>query len=112
MCRAIPPGPPMWTRFVTQHPRRSASRNTTSVQGEAAQAALASTSSELRSGRLRRGRSSLRKGPGLKVLFTTGYARDAILHQGRLDHEAGVITKPFTYADLAARVRDALDRGL
>jgi signal transduction histidine kinase/CheY-like chemotaxis protein len=50
--------------------------------------------------------------PGLKVLFTTGYARDAVLHQGRLDHEAGVITKPFTYAELAARVRDALDRGL
>jgi PAS domain S-box-containing protein len=52
-----------------------------------------------------------RRRPSLKVLFTTGYARDAILHQGRLDHEAGVITKPFTYADLAARVRDALDRG-
>jgi CheY-like chemotaxis protein len=53
-----------------------------------------------------------RRRPGLKVLLTTGYARDAILYQGRLDHEAGVITKPFTYADLAARVRDALDRGL
>jgi CheY-like chemotaxis protein len=51
-----------------------------------------------------------RRRPSLKVLFTTGYARDAILHQGRLDNEAGVITKPFTYADLAARVRDALDR--
>jgi PAS domain S-box-containing protein len=49
--------------------------------------------------------------PSLKVLFTTGYARDANLHQGRLGHEAAMITKPFTYAELAARVRECLDQG-
>jgi PAS domain S-box-containing protein len=49
--------------------------------------------------------------PGLKVLFTTGYARNAIVHQGRLDPGVRLITKPFTYADLAARVRDVLDEG-
>jgi CheY-like chemotaxis protein len=51
-----------------------------------------------------------RRRPDLKVLFATGYAHDAILHQGRLDHEADLITKPFTFAELAARVRDALER--
>ncbi len=48
--------------------------------------------------------------PGLKTLFTTGYARNAIVHQGRLDPGVRLITKPFSYADLAARVRDILDR--
>ena len=48
--------------------------------------------------------------PDLKVLFTTGYARNAIVHHGRLDPGVELITKPFSYADLAARVRDMLDR--
>ncbi|CAA9217194.1 MAG: hypothetical protein AVDCRST_MAG08-451 [uncultured Acetobacteraceae bacterium] len=47
--------------------------------------------------------------PGLKVLFTTGYARNAIVHQGRLDPGVRLVTKPFTFADLAAKVRDLLD---
>ena len=47
--------------------------------------------------------------PDLKVLFTTGYARNAIVHHGRLDPGVELITKPFSYADLAARVRDLLD---
>jgi CheY-like chemotaxis protein len=47
--------------------------------------------------------------PGLKVLFTTGYARNAIVHHGRLDPGVALITKPFTYADLAAQIRDILD---
>ncbi|HEY7382572.1 MAG TPA: response regulator, partial [Beijerinckiaceae bacterium] len=54
-------------------------------------------------------RQALAKQPGLKVLFTTGYARDAIVHQGRLDRGVQLITKPFTYADLAQKVRDVLD---
>jgi CheY-like chemotaxis protein len=48
--------------------------------------------------------------PQLKVLFTTGYARDAIVHQGRLDAGIDLIRKPFTYGDLASRVRQALDK--
>jgi len=47
--------------------------------------------------------------PNLKVLFTTGYARNAIVHQGRLDPGVQLITKPFAAADLAAKVRDILD---
>jgi signal transduction histidine kinase/DNA-binding response OmpR family regulator len=45
----------------------------------------------------------------LKVLFTTGYARDAIVHEGRLDPGVQLITKPFTYAALSGKVRDMLD---
>lgn len=47
--------------------------------------------------------------PGLKVLFTTGYSRNAIVHHGRLDAGVQLITKPFTFEQLAARIRDVLD---
>jgi PAS domain S-box-containing protein len=47
--------------------------------------------------------------PELKVLFTTGYARNAIVHQGRLDPGVELISKPFSYSDLAIRIRDLLD---
>ena len=48
--------------------------------------------------------------PGLKVLFTTGYSRNAIVHHGRLDAGVQLISKPFTFEQLATRVRDLLDR--
>jgi len=48
--------------------------------------------------------------PDLPVLFTTGYARKAISRAGRVDPEIDLIPKPFTYAHLAARVRELLDR--
>jgi CheY-like chemotaxis protein len=48
--------------------------------------------------------------PGLKILFTTGYSRNAIMHHGRLDPGVQLITKPFTFEQLAMRVRDVLDQ--
>ncbi len=48
--------------------------------------------------------------PGIKVLFTTGYARNAIVHHGRLDRGVQLITKPFTFDDLAVKVREVLDQ--
>jgi nitrogen-specific signal transduction histidine kinase/CheY-like chemotaxis protein len=48
--------------------------------------------------------------PHLKVLFTTGYARNAIVHQGRLDPGVELIVKPFTYAALAAKVANVLGK--
>jgi CheY-like chemotaxis protein len=48
--------------------------------------------------------------PGIRVLFTTGYARNAIVHHGRLDPGVEVIFKPFTYSDLAAKLRKAFER--
>ena len=50
------------------------------------------------------------KRPDLKILFTTGYARNAIVHHGRLDPGVQLLPKPFTYTDLAAKVRDMLDQ--
>jgi PAS domain S-box-containing protein len=47
--------------------------------------------------------------PDMKVLYTTGYARNAIVHQGRLDPGVHLLSKPFTYAQLARKLRDILD---
>jgi signal transduction histidine kinase len=47
---------------------------------------------------------------GIKVLFMTGYSRNAIVHHGRLDPRVEMIQKPFTEAALAARIRELLDR--
>ena len=47
---------------------------------------------------------------GLKVLFTSGYTREAIMREGRLEPGVDLISKPFTYLTLAAKVRDLLDR--
>ena len=55
-------------------------------------------------------REARRLRPELGILFTTGYARDAIVHHGRLDPGVELITKPFAYAELAARIREMLDR--
>jgi signal transduction histidine kinase/CheY-like chemotaxis protein len=46
----------------------------------------------------------------LKVLFMTGYSRNAIVHQGRLDPGVSLLQKPLTQAMLAAKIRDVLDR--
>ena len=47
--------------------------------------------------------------PTLKVLFTTGYARNAIVHEGRLDPGVELLPKPFTQAALGEKLRDILD---
>ena len=45
----------------------------------------------------------------LKVLYTTGYTRNAIVHNGILDPGTQLLPKPFTVEDLAAKVRSILD---
>jgi hypothetical protein len=52
---------------------------------------------------------ALRRRPRLKVLFTTGYARNAIIHHGRLDPGVEMIPKPFTYSGAAAKLRAVLE---
>lgn len=49
------------------------------------------------------------KRPDLKVLYTTGYTRNAIVHNGMLDHDVAFLAKPFTIQQLAAKVREVLD---
>jgi CheY-like chemotaxis protein len=47
--------------------------------------------------------------PTLKVLFTTGYTRNAIVHNGVLDAGTQLLQKPFSIEQLAAKVRSVLD---
>ncbi|MGN2251777.1 PAS domain-containing protein [Frateuria sp. GZRe12] len=47
--------------------------------------------------------------PGLQILFTSGYTRDAIASGGRLEAGITIIPKPFTSAGLASKVRDVLE---
>ncbi|HMP40229.1 MAG TPA: PAS domain S-box protein [Roseiflexaceae bacterium] len=46
--------------------------------------------------------------PQLKVLYTSGYTENAIIHQGRLDPGIQLLTKPYRRADLARKIREAL----
>ena len=48
--------------------------------------------------------------PGLRVLYMSGYSRNAVVHQGRLDDGIELLQKPITQTHLASRVRDVLDR--
>jgi len=47
--------------------------------------------------------------PDLKVLFTSGYTENAIIHHGKLDHGVLLLAKPYRKSDLARLVRKALD---
>jgi two-component system NtrC family sensor kinase len=48
--------------------------------------------------------------PSLKVLYMTGYSRNAIVHQGRLDAGVSLMQKPFSQSVLAMRVRTVLEK--
>lgn len=47
---------------------------------------------------------------GLKILYMTGYSRNAVVHQGRLDDGVDLLEKPVAQAKLALKVREILDR--
>jgi DNA-binding response OmpR family regulator len=52
---------------------------------------------------------AVRRRPGLKVLFTTGYTRNAIVHHRRLDPGVEMVGKPFSSDELIRKVRAILD---
>jgi CheY-like chemotaxis protein len=52
---------------------------------------------------------ALRRFPGLKVIYTTGYT-NAVVHGGVLDPGVQLLTKPFTLEQLAIKVRSVLDK--
>ena len=49
--------------------------------------------------------------PELKVLFITGYAENAVLNHGHLDHGMHVLTKPFAMDELASRIKGLITTG-
>ncbi len=49
--------------------------------------------------------------PEIRVLFTSGYTQNAIVHAGRLDDGVDLISKPYTRDVLARKMREVLDRG-
>ena len=49
--------------------------------------------------------------PGLKVLFITGYAENALLSNGQLEPGMSILTKPFAVETLASRVKEMLTHG-
>ncbi len=46
--------------------------------------------------------------PGLKVLYTSGYTENAIIHHGRLDEGVLLLAKPYRKSDMAIMIRKAL----
>jgi CheY-like chemotaxis protein len=52
----------------------------------------------------------LARQPSIRVLYMTGYSRNAIVHQGRLDPGVSLLQKPITQVMLARRVRELLDK--
>jgi signal transduction histidine kinase/ActR/RegA family two-component response regulator len=52
---------------------------------------------------------AVRRNPKLKVLYTTGYTRNAIVHNGMLDPGVQLLGKPYTLDQLAAKLREVLD---
>jgi signal transduction histidine kinase/FixJ family two-component response regulator len=55
---------------------------------------------------------ALRRRPSLKVLFTSGYTENTVIHYGRLDAGVLLLAKPYRKADLARMIRSALDAGV
>jgi CheY-like chemotaxis protein len=49
-----------------------------------------------------------RRRPGLKVLYTSGYTDNSIVHHGRLDRGVLLLTKPYRKPQLAQMIRQAL----
>ena len=53
--------------------------------------------------------AALKRRPSLKVLFTSGYTKDAIIHHGRLDPGVLLLAKPYRKSDLARMIRLAIE---
>jgi signal transduction histidine kinase len=51
---------------------------------------------------------ALKRRPGLKTLFTSGYTENAIVHHGRLDSGVLLLAKPYRKSELARMIRTAL----
>jgi CheY-like chemotaxis protein len=55
------------------------------------------------------GEKAVQMRPRLKVIYMTGYSRNAVVHHGRLDRDVDLLQKPISTQELATRLREALD---
>jgi signal transduction histidine kinase/DNA-binding response OmpR family regulator len=46
--------------------------------------------------------------PGIRILYTSGYTQNAIVHNGRLDDDAFLLSKPYRKDELARKIRGVL----
>ena len=51
---------------------------------------------------------ALKQRPNLKVVYTTGFSRNGVIHGGLLDYDVIFLPKPFTVEELARKVAAAL----
>jgi PAS domain S-box-containing protein len=56
------------------------------------------------------GRRAQELRPDLRILYMTGYSRNAVMHHGRLEGGVDLIQKPISQTHLATRIRDVLDQ--
>jgi FixJ family two-component response regulator len=47
--------------------------------------------------------------PDLKVMFMTGFTKNAVVHNGVLDAGVHFLAKPFTLEELSKKIREALE---
>lgn len=57
-------------------------------------------------------REALRRRPAMKVLFTSGYTENTLVHDGELADGIQLITKPYTKEALAKQIRRVLEQEL
>ena len=55
---------------------------------------------------------AIKKNPGIKVLYTSGYTDNVIIHHGVLDEGIFFLSKPFSAHDLRQKVHEVLNRTL
>jgi PAS domain S-box-containing protein len=53
---------------------------------------------------------AVKRRPGLRVIYTTGFTRNAVVHNGVLDPGVNFLSKPFTLQQLGDKVREVLAR--
>ncbi|PNG27437.1 CHASE3 domain-containing protein [Methylocella silvestris] len=54
--------------------------------------------------------AALNARPGLKIIYTTGFSRNAVIHNGVLDRDVNLLAKPFTLEQLARKAAAVLSQ--